>query len=112
VGADSFVGRETELTRIHDYLHGDSTWPLVVHGASGSGKTALLSRAVQEAQAAKPLVRLIGTTPRSSDLRGLLTSLCQELRQRWPREGELPTDIKLLEVELQEQFKKATPNNP
>jgi len=58
------------------------------------------------------IVRFIGVTPRSSDVRSLLGSLCQELRLRWPREGELPTDIKVLEVELQEQFKKATPEQP
>ena len=72
-----------------------------------------MARAAQEvAETLKPIVRFIGSTPRSSDLRGLLTSLCQELRLRHPREGELPTDIKLLEVELQEQFKAATPEQP
>ena len=113
-GAEVFVGRADKLARIREYLTGGHAWPLVVCGVSGCGKTALLSRAAQEAAALKPVVRLIGIHPRSSDLRGLLSSLCQELRLRYPREGELPTDIKLLEVELQEHFKaaKATPEQP
>ena len=111
-GAEFFVGREEELAAIHDYLRNGSTLPLVVCGASGSGKTALLARATQEAATLKPLIRLIGVHPRSSDLRGLLSGLCQELRLRYPHEGETPTDIKLLEVELQEHFRKATREQP
>jgi hypothetical protein len=151
-GAKTFVGREDKLEAIRDYIQGRSTWPLVIPGASGCGKTALLARAAQEAEGggwkvgrdglsrlgfsegeaqaalgfgetrathdrqledgAAVIVRFIGTTPRSSDLRGLLKSLCQELRLRWPREGELPTDIKLLEVELHEQFRAATAKRP
>ena len=100
---ESFVGRQAELQAIRDYLQNDSPWPLVVHGASGCGKTALLARAAEEMQKSevsgqKPevIVRFIGVTPRSSDIRSLLGSLCQELRLRHPREGELPTDIKAL----------------
>ncbi|MBN2560005.1 MAG: DUF4062 domain-containing protein [Phycisphaerae bacterium] len=113
-GRATFVGREDKLAAIRDYLHSDSTLPLVVHGASGCGKTALMARAAQEAveQRSEVIIRFIGTTPRSSDLRGLLTSLCQELRLRYPREGELPTEIRLLEVELQEHFKAATAEQP
>ena len=129
-GAKTFVGRADKLKDIRDYLLNDSTSPLVVHGASGCGKTALLARAAQEAgfgvqgsgitkneepgtkNGAVLCARFLGTTPRSSDLRGLLTSLCQELRLRHPREGELPTDIKLLEVELHEQLKAATAEQP
>ena len=111
-GAETFVGREDKLKAVHDFLLNDSTWPLVVRGASGCGKTALLSRAAQEAAALKPVVRLIGTHPRCSDLRGLLSSLCQELRLRHSREGELPTDIKALGEELMEHFKSATSEQP
>ncbi len=128
--AKTFVGRADKLAAIRDYLLNDSTSPLVVHGASGCGKTALMARAAQEVgfgvqgsgktkndepgtkNGAVLCARFLGTTPRSSDLRALLTSLCQELRLRYPREGELPTDIKLLEVELHEQFKNATAEQP
>jgi WD40 repeat protein len=117
-GADSFVGRKAELQAIHDYLQSDSLWPLVVHGASGCGKTALLARAAEQqkievrGQRPEVIVRYIGVTPRSSDIRSLLGSLCQELRLRHPREGELPTDIKGLGEELQEHFRSAMPEQP
>ena len=118
-GAKSFVGRESELQAIRDYLKNDSPWPLVVHGASGCGKTALLARAAGELQMedgrskmAQVVVRYIGVTPRSSDIRSLLGNLCQELRVRNPREGELPSDIKALTEELQEHFRAAKPEQP
>jgi WD40 repeat protein len=111
-GADSFVGRQTELQAIRDYLQNESCWPLVVHGASGCGKTALLARAAEEQQKSEVIVRFIGTTPYSSDVRSLLRNLCQKLRERNRREGELPTDVEALREELQEHFKSATPEQP
>jgi WD40 repeat protein len=112
-----FVGRQTELRAIRDYLQNDSPWPLMVYGASGCGKTALLARAAEEIQESevsgqKPevILRFIGVTPRSSDIRSLLGSLCQELRLRHPR--ELPTETKALSEELQEHFRSATPEQP
>jgi hypothetical protein len=112
-GRDTFVGRQTELQAIRDYLQNDSTWPLVVHGASGCGKTALLARAAEEvAKTWQPIARYIGVAPRSSDIRSLLGSLCQELRLHHPREGELPADTKALGEELQEHFRSATLEQP
>ena len=112
-GEDSFVGRQPELEAIRDYLQNASTQPLVVHGSSGCGKTALMWRAFEEIpETRKPVIRLIGTTPRSSDVRSLLGSLCQELRLRHPREGELPADTKALREELHEHFWAATPEQP
>ncbi len=109
----SFVGRQAELKAIIDYVENDSCWPLVIHGASGCGKTSLLARAAQEvARTRQPIVRFIGVQPRSSDLESLLSSLCQELRLRHPREGAPPTEIKFMEVELQDQFMAAPPEQP
>jgi hypothetical protein len=110
---DSFVGRQAELQAILNYLRDDSPWPLVVHGASGCGKTALLARASQEvAKTRQPIIRFIGVTPRSSDIRSLLSSLCQELRLLHPREGELSAGDNSLIEELQEHFRAATPEHP
>jgi len=112
-GEKSFVGRQAELQAILDYVRNDSPWPLVVRGASGCGKTALLARAAQEVQKnLKPIIRFIGVTPRTSDLRSLLGSLCQALRLRHPREGGLPADIKDLREELQEHFRATTQEQP
>lgn len=100
-GEESFVGRQVELQAILDYVGSDSRWPLAIHGASGCGKTALMARASQEvAKTRKRIERFIGVAPRSSNLRSLLSSLCQELRQRNPRADALPTEIK----ELRDEF--------
>ncbi|MEK7690320.1 MAG: DUF4062 domain-containing protein, partial [Bdellovibrionota bacterium] len=106
-GEESFVGRQVELQAILDYVGSDSRWPLVIHGASGCGKTALLARASLDLfnsalriPHSAIVTRFIGVAPRSSDLRSLLSSLCQELRQRNPRAAPLPTEIK----ELRDEF--------
>jgi len=118
-GEDSFVGRQTELQTILDYVRNKSPWPLVVHGASGCGKTALLARAAEEIQKTavnghQPgvIVRFVGVTPHSSDARSLLSSICQQLRINHPCAGELPTDYKALQEELTLQLRSATPEQP
>jgi hypothetical protein len=112
-GKESFVGRDTELEAIRNYLGDNSRWPLVVHGSSGCGKTALMWRAFEEIpETRKPIIRLIGTTPHSSDLRGLLTSLFREMRQRNPRADALPTEIKELRDEFSQHLQAATPEQP
>jgi hypothetical protein len=112
-GEESFVGRQVELQAILDYLGSDSRWPLVIRGASGCGKTALLARASQKvAKTRKRLERFIGVAPRSSDLRSLLSSLCQELRQRNPRADALPTEIKELRDEFSQHLQAAMPEQP
>jgi hypothetical protein len=112
-GEESFVGRQVELQAILDYMGTDSGWPLVIHGASGCGKTALLARASQEvAKTRKRIERFIGVAPRSSDLRSLLSSLCQELGQRNPRADALPTEIEQLRDEFSRHLQAATLEQP
>jgi len=112
-GEESFVGRQVELQAILDYVGNDSRWPLVIHGASGCGKTAILARASQEvAKTRKRVERFIGVAPRSSDLRSLLSSLCQELRQRNPRADALPIEIHELRDEFSQHLQAATPEQP
>lgn len=110
---EAFVGRKDQLQRILDYVNSDSSQPLVIHGASGCGKTALLARAVDDIPAAKqPIVRFIGVTPRASDLRSLLRSLCQELRQWNPIEAAIPLDIRELIDEFRKHLQSATAERP
>ena len=109
----SFVGRKDQLDSIAGYLQSDSRQPLVIHGASGCGKTALLARASQLAGPKwKAIVRFLGVTPHSSDIRSLLASLCQELRQRNPRSDELSGDVHELIRELHAHFNSATTERP
>ncbi|HTV30604.1 MAG TPA: AAA family ATPase [Xanthobacteraceae bacterium] len=75
-----FVGRERELAAIARYLAGAGGEPLVLHGRSGLGKSALLARAIAEAEAGAPIVaRFIGATAGSSNLRALLVSVIEDL---------------------------------
>ncbi len=75
-----FVGRQDILGRISDYLTSGETAPLVVHGKSGSGKTALMAKAwLDMAPEKRAIARFIGATPGSSDLRTLLISLCRQI---------------------------------
>ena len=83
-----FVGREDVLTQIADYLAGNDNHPLAVWGESGSGKSALLARAVQQAQErlgdrAVQISRFIGATPESSNGRALLESLCHQVTRAY-----------------------------
>jgi hypothetical protein len=94
-----FVGRQDALQRIKDYLADPSDHrPLVIHGVSGCGKTALMAEALRRFEASSPsplapgpsslVFRFIGATPGSSDLRTLLGDLCQELGV-----AEIPQDM-------------------
>lgn len=98
-----FVGREGLLSNLETYLSNDSRQPFVVYGPSGSGKSALLARAFQDVPAESPaIIRFIGVTPKSSDLRSLLMNLCQEFRKRFPQDTPVSSDIR----ELIEEFRK------
>jgi hypothetical protein len=91
--ARTFHGRRNVLARLAGYLAGGRPHSLVVHGRSGSGKTALLAAAAQDAGLSPgPIVlsRFLGATPASADLRSLLTDLCRQLAARFERGGETP----------------------
>jgi tetratricopeptide (TPR) repeat protein len=111
-----FTGRQELLTRIAHYLQDGDRRPLVIHGASGSGKTALLARSFLDhsvpRQDAVLLARFIGATPGSSDLRTLLTSLCRELAQAFGGPAEPPQELPALIREFAQRLGRATPAKP
>ncbi len=81
-----FLGRENQLNAIEQYIKSDSQLPLVIHGCSGCGKTSLLSKAATLIEHWSPIntkailiLRFIGTTPDSSSIIPLLTSICQQI---------------------------------
>lgn len=86
-----FCGREDVLQRIQAYVQtSESHSPLVLHGLSGQGKTAVVAVAAQRViqwipSSSRPIVllRFLGTTPFSSDifsvLRSVINQLCQAL---------------------------------
>lgn len=75
-----FVGRQDILGRIGAYLASNDNKPLIIHGKSGSGKTALMAKAWLGAAKDKQAVAcFIGATPASCDLRSLLAGLCRQM---------------------------------
>ncbi|XP_065054750.1 NACHT domain- and WD repeat-containing protein 1-like isoform X2 [Rhopilema esculentum] len=79
-----FHGRQQQLEKIHEYLNGSESYPLVVYGESGSGKTSVLSMVLKCCQewfnsGSAVVTRFLGITPDSSLLRRLLMSLCQQI---------------------------------
>jgi len=129
-----FVGRLQPLERIRAYIGpGGSQPPLAIFGASGSGKSALVAAATQEAKQRAGdavLVRFIGATPESSIGRSLLYSLCRQIARRYaddglattgggqgdqqgPKgEGEIPADYRELCVEFPKQLARAREARP
>lgn len=105
--AKFFIGRAGILQTIANYVKGGDRHPLVVHGASGVGKSALMACAVEQARKDHPsaeiIVRFIGATSGSSDGRALLESLyCQISRRYGADEYTVPQDPK----ELVQEFPK------
>jgi hypothetical protein len=113
-----FVGRADIGARITTYLTGMERKPLVVHGAPGSGKSALLAYVAAQAQAASTnsgvfVIRFIGATPDSSDARSMLFSLCRQIsREYGADEGGVPLDYRGLVQQLPRCLALATANRP
>ncbi|HEX3654177.1 MAG TPA: AAA family ATPase [Pirellulales bacterium] len=85
-----FIGRDGELDRVKSNVGDRSNHqPLVIYGKGGSGKTALMAEASSRiASGPDPptvITRYLGTTPASSDVRSLLTNLCDEIKRRFPQ---------------------------
>jgi WD40 repeat protein len=75
-----FVGRLGALQAVEAYLSSSSRHPLVIHGDSGSGKSALVSRVLSSIDGNSDVVfRFIGAAPGSTNVRLLLESLCRQL---------------------------------
>lgn len=112
-----FVGRRSMLDTIATYLQGADLHPLAVWGESGSGKSALMAKAIADCEsriADREIVfRFIGATPASSDGRSLLESLCRQITRTYGGdEAAIPTDYRELVKEFSERLKLATPQKP
>ncbi|KAF8794516.1 NACHT and WD repeat domain-containing protein 2 [Argiope bruennichi] len=97
----TFQGREYELDRIKNYIMSSSIQPFVLHGKGGCGKTSLLAKASSmmvewSPKGTKPILtlRFLGTTPDSSSVVPMLTSVCQQIMYNYmmPWEG-IPDDL-------------------
>jgi WD40 repeat protein len=96
-----FTGRQAVLKTIADYLRGPERRPLVLHGESGSGKSAVMAKASEQYQGPGRMIRrFIGASPESASGHALLTSLCRQLAP-----GETPVDYAQLENAFKERLK-------
>ena len=113
-----FVGRGDLLGQIAAYLDSPDSHPLTVWGESGSGKSALMAKAVQQARATHGdqvalMVRFIGATPESSSGRALLDSLCRQITRAYGGdESTLPSEYRDLVQEFPKRLALATPEKP
>jgi hypothetical protein len=115
--ARHFVGRAGILQTIGRYVDGKSNQPLAIWGESGTGKSALMAKAVLEAQEAHPeaevVCRFVGATPESSSGRALLEGLCREISRRYlVDESTVPFDYKGLGADFCERIALARPERP
>jgi WD40 repeat protein len=112
--AAMFVGREGTLRRIAAYLRGASTHPLILCGPSGSGKSAVMARAAQKAAAKGGVLvqRFVGTTPQSSDGRGLLHSLAQQMASGYDSTDPIPEEYEKLANAFSQRLAMATAERP
>lgn len=114
--AAHFLGREALRLRIIDHLRGSDARPLVIHGASGSGKTALVSRALldclESTATATPVFRFLGATPASSEVRSLLENLCGQLATLYPDNQPVPGDFAALAQDFARRLTLATAERP
>jgi hypothetical protein len=111
-----FVGRETPLQTIRDYLEGHERRPLAVVAEGGAGKSALMAKALEEAKNAhadaETVYRFIGATPSSSDGRSLLAGLCREISRRYGGDDEIPYDYNELASELEKRMALVVADRP
>lgn len=114
--ARHFRGRKSVLDAIAHYISGTSRQPLVLHGASGSGKSAIMARASDLVAKAMPnavvVRRFIGASPNSSNGLTLLQSVCQEIARRYDRSGDVPATFNEVVAAFSERLAFATAERP
>ena len=92
-----YVGRQDLHDALVAFANGSDTFPGLVTGPSGSGKSAALARFVTEYRRIHPDVlvisHFIGASPRSAGLRDLLRRLCRRLADRFGFGDEVPQEI-------------------
>lgn len=111
-----FTGRKELLRRISEHLESPGRRPILVHGESGSGKSALFAVASEIAAESEPrrivIRRFIGATPSSSDGVSLLRSICNQLAETYRRPTEFPWTFNELVSALREELHAAPADRP
>ncbi len=112
-----FVGRSEILKSVAEYVNGRDSCPLVIWGSSGSGKSALIAKAIQQSLKDHPrancMYRFIGATPESSNERALLENLyCQIASSGNKNDIQVPSEYNDLVREFSRCLKRAARKKP
>ncbi|MEN6553436.1 MAG: AAA family ATPase, partial [Methanobacterium sp.] len=114
-----FKGRKDSLAQIKNYLDNPNSKPLIVYGESGSGKSALMGQAVEDLHpnfyktpADNIIVRFIGATPESSDMRSLLEGLSKQISMIYGEDDSIPSDYNELVQHFNERLNLANDGKP
>ena len=107
-----FIGRETTLQRIAEYLASPSKHLMVIVGPSGVGKSALMAKAVEQARAVAEgyiVCRFIGSRVGENSTPGLLRSVWTQLleaarNQRTSSEDSALPDVPERDDDVQLNF--------
>jgi WD40 repeat protein len=111
-----FTGRVDMLREVAAYIAGNDPHPLAVHGLGGSGKSALLAKIAGDCRLQFPnyrqMVRFVGATPASSDIRTLLENACRQIRRDYGQDEGVPSEYKELIDMFKQTLELATAERP
>ena len=97
-----FVGRQDILNDIVDYVENENRAPFMIYGEPGSGKSALMAKALEKLEKsnidADYIMRFIGTTPSSSDSIALIRNICEQIINKYEIEFEEEIPFKYNEL--------------
>jgi WD40 repeat protein len=109
-------GREGVLIEVARYLDGAINRPLVLHGASGSGKSAIMARASEDTCLTNPdgviVRRFLGVSPESSNGLTLLRSLSEQIGAAYGATGDIPAEFNAVARLFAERLTLGTAERP
>ncbi|KAH7701155.1 Protein T05C3.2 [Aphelenchoides avenae] len=124
-GSAMFFGRDKELAQARNYLCSPTTIPMIFYGEHGCGKTSMLAKIAMESrgwmiEAAGDgvfpvlILRFLGTSPDSSSIAPLLTSVCEQIAYNYNQamRGQCPTEISKLFQHFKRMTTLATKDKP
>ncbi|XP_070554535.1 NACHT domain- and WD repeat-containing protein 1-like [Ptychodera flava] len=114
---EMFQGRQNTLREIERYLNSDAKSPLILHGVSGCGKTSVVAMAAKMVRKVISkdtvvILRFLGTTPDSCNVRRLLFSICRQISKAYGDDEPTPDALKMLTRILPERLGKASKERP